>query len=294
MERRDQASELRNLKREIAGGIKTYTIASGKGGVGKTSLSVNLASVLGKMGVLTIVLDGDLGLANIDVMFGLYPKYHLGHVVNGEKKLSDILVLVQENVYMLPGGTGLQEMADLDMARQLKLIDEFSLLEDYGDVLLIDTGAGVYRSIIVFALASDSLLLVTSPDPTAIRDCYRLLKVVSGKSATPLEVHLVNNMVKSDKEALEIASRLQLTAKDFLGMNINVAGYILKDSRVEEAIKMGMPFVNLDPNCEASRCVAWIAKKVFNPDGGGEVKMAPSGRGIKAFCMRLLKQIQLR
>ena len=104
MERRDQASELRNLKRKIAGGIKTYTIASGKGGVGKTSLSVNLASVLGKMGVRTIVLDGDLGLANIDVMFGLYPKYHLGHVVNGEKKLSDILVLVQENVYMLPGG----------------------------------------------------------------------------------------------------------------------------------------------------------------------------------------------
>jgi len=294
MERRDQASELRNLKRKIAGGIKTYTIASGKGGVGKTSLSVNLASVLGKMGVRTIVLDGDLGLANIDVMFGLYPKYHLGHVVNGEKKLSDILISVQENVYMLPGGTGLQEMADLNMARQLKLIDEFSLLEDYGDVLLIDTGAGLYRSIIVFALASDSLLLVTSPDPTAIRDCYSLLKVVSEKSATPLEVYLVINMVKSDKEALEIASRLQLTARDFLGINIDVAGYILKDSRVEEAIKVGMPFVNLDPHCEASRCVAWIAENVFKPDGGGKVKMAPSGRGIKAFCMRLLKQIQLR
>lgn len=294
MEKKDQAYQLRSLKKRIAGGIKTYTIASGKGGVGKTSLSVNLALTLGKMGVRTIILDGDLGLANVDVMFGLYPKYHLGYVIKGDKKLSDILVSVQENVYILPGGTGLQEMADLDAKRQLKLIEELASLEEYCDVLLIDTGAGVHRSVVVFAIASDSLLLVTSPDPTAIRDCYGLLKAVSVKSSVPSELHLVINMVKSDKEAMEVASRLQLTAKDFLGIDINMAGYILKDFHVEEAVKMGMPFVISHPDCEASKCVAWIAKNIFNPEGVDSVLNAPSGRGIKAFCMRLLKQFQLR
>jgi flagellar biosynthesis protein FlhG len=101
-------------------------------------------------------------------------------------------------------------------------------------------------------------------------------------------------MVKSNKEAKEVASRLQLTAKDFLGIDINMAGYILKDFHVEEAVKMGMPFVISHPDCEASKCVAWIAKNIFNPEGVDSVLGVPSGRGIKAFCMRLLKQFQLR
>jgi len=294
MKKKDQAFELRNLKKKVAGGIKTYTVASGKGGVGKTSLSVNLALVLGGMGIKTIVLDGDLGLANVDVMFGLYPKYHLGHVISGEKRLSDILVSVQENVYILPGGTGLQEMADLSMAKQVKLIEEFSSLEEYGNILLIDTGAGIHRSVVVFAVASDSVIFVTSPDPTAIRDCYGLLKAISMSTTTPLEAHLIVNMVKSDKEAFDIASRLQLTAKDFLNMHLDMAGYILKDSRVEEAIKIGIPFVIADPNCEAARCVIKIAKKIFSLEDREENEEIPAGRGIKTFCMRLLRQLQLR
>jgi len=294
MKKKDQAFELRNLKKKVAGGIKTYTVASGKGGVGKTSLSVNLALVLGGMGIKTIVLDGDLGLANVDVMFGLYPKYHLGHVISGEKRLSDILVSVQENVYILPGGTGLQEMADLSMAKQVKLIGEFSSLEEYGNILLIDTGAGIHRSVVVFAVASDSVIFVTSPDPTAIRDCYGLLKAISMSTTTPLEAHLIVNMVKSDKEAFDIASRLQLTAKDFLNMHLDMAGYILKDSRVEEAIKIGIPFVIADPNCEAARCVIKIAKKIFSLEDREENEEIPAGRGIKTFCMRLLRQLQLR
>lgn len=294
MKKKDQAFELRNLKKKVAGGIKTYTVASGKGGVGKTSLSVNLALVLGGMGIKTIVLDGDLGLANVDVMFGLYPKYHLGHVISGEKRLSDILVSVQENVYILPGGTGLQEMADLSMAKQVKLIEEFSSLEEYGNILLIDTGAGIHRSVVVFAVASDSVIFVTSPDPTAIRDCYGLLKAISMSTTTPLEAHLIVNMVKSDKEAFDIASRLQLTAKDFLNMHLDMAGYILKDPRVEEAIKIGIPFVIADPNCEAARCVIKIAKKIFSLEDREENEEIPAGRGIKTFCMRLLRQLQLR
>ena len=294
MKKKDQAFELRNLKRKIAGGIKTYTVASGKGGVGKTSLSVNLALALGSMGIRTIVLDGDLGLANVDVMFGMYPKYHLGHVISGEKKLSEILVSVQENVYILPVGTGLQDMADLNMAKQIKLIEELSSLEEYGNVLLIDTGAGIHRSIVVFAVASDSVLFVTSPDPTAIRDCYGLLKAISMSTPTPLEAHLIVNMVKSSKEALDIASRLQQTAKDFLNMHLDMAGYILKDSHVEEAIKIGIPFVISDPDCDATECVIKIAKKIFGLEGGEKNEEIPTGRGVKAFCMRLLRQFQLR
>lgn len=294
MKKKDQAFELRNLKRKIAGGIKTYTVASGKGGVGKTSLSVNLALALGSMGIRTIVLDGDLGLANVDVMFGMYPKYHLGHVISGEKKLSEILVSVQENVYILPGGTGLQDMADLDMTKQVKLIEEFSSLEEYGNVLLIDTGAGIHRSIVVFAIASDSLILVTSPDPTAIRDCYGLLKAVSLSAAASPEVYLIINMAKSNKEALEIASRLQFTARDFLDINLNMAGYILRDPHVEEAVKIGIPFIIADPNCEASKCVIQIARKIFNLENEEGIEEVPTGRGIKAFCMRLLRQLQLR
>jgi len=292
----DQAKELRNIverrkhKRRNLGNLRTFTILSGKGGVGKSNLSVNLACALAEHEKKVVLLDADLGLANLDMLCGITAKYNLSHLIDGSKVLDDILVALEKNIWMLPGGSGVQELADLDGGRLAELIDSIGLLEDRADVLLVDTGAGIHKSVLSFAAAADTVLLITTPEPTSIRDAYGLLKALknSAENKEEKDIVFVVNMASSEKEGFEVASRLRLAASQFLELSVNYIGCILKDSFVEQAVRIRKPFYRLFPNSPAAQCIRVIVRSLCSTSGGEIVRINQS-RGLKAFFYRLAR-----
>lgn len=294
----DQATLLRSMVSAQAGGntvvrnrgLRTITVVSGKGGVGKTNLSVNLALAMGSQGFRVAVLDADLGLANVDILFGMMPKYNLGHVIHGHRQLEEILVSVEENVLVIPGGAGVQELADLDQIQQAELIEKLAVLEGKVDVLLVDTGAGIHRNIISFALAADTTVLLTSPEPTSIRDAYGVLKSLTVGAGGDVDVRLLVNMAMSDDEAEAVAERIQMAANQFLGLSVPYIGQIPWDRKVRDAVQERRPFFTSFPGCRASQALLGVAGRLSGPDNAVDDGW---GRGLKSFLFRLTRRLGL-
>jgi len=292
----DQAALLRSLaatrRKDLPRfeGMRAIAVVSGKGGVGKTNLSVNLALALGELGKKTAILDADLGLANVDILFGVVPRYNLGHVLRGERDIDDILMPISENVLAIPGGSGVQELADLDEQSQNAFIEKLAAMEHRAEILLVDTGAGIGRNVLSFALASDQTLLLTTAEPTAIRDSYGVLKSLAVASGGGVDVALVVNMVGSDEEAFGVADRVQMAADQFLNLSIPYLGYVLWDPSVTAAVRLRRPFLLADPDGPAARCVRVIARRLIRVDPTREDPL-PTGRGFKAFLFRLARRL---
>lgn len=296
LEALDQAGELRKLverrKQEArpSGNLRTIAVLSGKGGVGKSNLSINLACALAEMGQRIVLLDADLGLANVDMLCGITSKYNLAHLVDGSRALNDILVELTRNFWILPGGSGLQELADLDEVHLSELINSLGVLEERADVLLIDTGAGIHKNVLSFAAAADTVLLVTTPEPTSIRDVYGVLKALTTSSAGigKTDIAFVVNMANDEREGFEVAKRIRMAASQFLGLSINYIGCILKDDRVGQAVRMRKPFYQLYPSSVASRGIRRLAGEL---QGAPDLAIANSNppRGLKAFFFRLTR-----
>jgi flagellar biosynthesis protein FlhG len=290
----DQAKELRRIVEQYKqtsrknGNLRTITIFSGKGGVGKSNLSVNLACALAEMGKKIILLDADLGLANIDMLCGITAKYNLAHLIDGSKDLDEVLIELERNVWILPGGSGIKELADLDEVRLVALIESLSVLEDRADILLIDTGAGIHRGVLTFAAAADTALLITTPEPTSIRDAYGVLKVLKGSAegGGKRDIAFVVNMAGSEKEGLEVANRLRMAAAQFLSLSVNYMGYILKDHFVEQAVRIRKPFYQLYPDSPAAECIRKLVHVLLGMSVEKSVNANPP-RGLKAFFFRL-------
>jgi flagellar biosynthesis protein FlhG len=290
----DQAKELRRIVEQYkqtsrkTGNLRTITILSGKGGVGKSNLSVNLACALAEIGKKIILLDADLGLANIDMLCGVTAKYNLAHLIDGSKDLDEVLVELEHNVWILPGGSGIKELADLDETRLLALIESLSVLEDRADILLIDTGAGIHKGVLTFATAADTALLITTPEPTSIRDAYGVLKILksSTESGGKRDIAFVVNMVNSENEGLEVANRLRMAANQFLSLSVNYMGCILKDRFVEQAVRIRKPFYQLYPDSPAAECIRKLVHALFGMTAERSVNSNPP-RGLKAFFFRL-------
>lgn len=291
----DQANDLRKLielQRKPSrglGGLRSIAVVSGKGGVGKSNISVNLSLALGESGMRVLLLDADLGMANVDLICGITPKYTLTSVISGSKSVEDILVRIDRNVMVLPGGPGVQEMADLDENGQALLIEKIGNLEGVADLLVIDTGAGIHRSVLSFAMAADTTLLVTTPEPTSVRDAYGVLKALALATKSRIDVSLVVNMAKNDREAMDVAERIQLAADQFLRLPVANAGYILRDDTVLDAVRFRKPFIIGAPQGNAARCIRKIAKN-FLPDAF-EADPVPTGRGMKSFFLRLVRSL---
>ncbi len=197
---------------------RTIAITSGKGGVGKSNLTVNLAICLARLGKKVLVLDADLGLANIDVMMGLSPKDKtLQYVVNGRKRIQDIVLEGPEGVQVIANGSGIQELANLSDVERRRIIGEVSNLEGKYDFLLVDTGAGISKNVMSFILATEEIVIVTTPEPTAVMDAYGIIKVVSQQNRD-VRVKLVVNMVKNKTEAQEVINKIISVSQRFLGI----------------------------------------------------------------------------
>ncbi|MBT3310935.1 MAG: MinD/ParA family protein [Desulfobacterales bacterium] len=239
---------------------KTITITSGKGGVGKTNICVNLALQLSQSGYNTCLFDADLGLSNINILLGLYPEYTLENVLKGEKSIKDIIIRYTRGVDIVPGSTGVEFLADLPSDNLKHLLDASLQLTGY-DYTLFDTAAGISKNVISFCMASSVVILVISPEPTSLTDGYSLLKVLSLKGFNK-EVKIVVNRSNDKKMAELIFEKFHTAAKKFLHLQITYAGYIIEDECLLDSVNRQGAVVSLYPSSNASLCIRDIAKNL--------------------------------
>jgi MinD-like ATPase involved in chromosome partitioning or flagellar assembly/HD-like signal output (HDOD) protein len=251
---------------------RTITVTSGKGGVGKTSISVNLAMHIATLGYRTCLFDADLGLANVNILLGLYPAYNLEDVILSHRDLKDVTIKNYEGIDIIPGSSGMEKIANLQPDRLEHLLQSFSELDEY-DFLLFDTSAGVSRNVISFCLASSEVIVVITPEVTSLTDAYALLKILclNGFNGS---VRIVVNQCRSTSIAKHAYSKLKQTVKKFLPIDVVPLGVIVQDPKVEEAVKKQRALVLLYPESNASRCIKNIAKRLVE---GRPEDSEPSG-----------------
>lgn len=257
-------------------GVRMISVTSGKGGVGKTNIAANLAYLLSRKNQKTMILDADAGLANIDVILGINSPYNLFHVLNGERLLAETLVEGPGGIKILPSASGIPEMTDLSRGQKLTLIDELNSLNDSLDFILIDTGAGISSNVMYFNMAAKEIIVVTSPEPTALTDAYALIKVLYQRHAKR-RFRLIVNMVRRPSEAKEVYDRLSHATDQFLNLTIEYLGYVLLDEKVKQAVLQQRAVAEIYPNSPATRCLAEIAEKMCSEnvqdDEDGSVKL---------------------
>ncbi len=258
----DQAQALRTLAREGSPPrARVVAIASGKGGVGKSNVAVNLAVRLSQMGRRVALMDADLGTANADVLCNIRPGSNLAHVVAGRKTIEQAMVVAPGGFGLIPGASGLAKMADLNTFERARLVEQVHRIELKHDMILIDVSAGVGPNVLAFIMGADQLLTVTTPEPTSVTDAYAMIKIVS-RHRRDLEIGLVINMVKDLSEGQEVYKRINSVCEKFLEVSTQYAGYVVADSRVPLAVRRRRPFVMDSPHGPASLCINRLAHRI--------------------------------
>lgn len=241
---------------------RIVAVTSGKGGVGKTNIVTNLAIALGRQGIRVLVVDGDLGLANVDLLLGIAPQYDLQDVILGNRSVSDVVLDGPDGIRILPASSGVEELANLDEYRTEVLIRSLADLEGEVDIILIDCPSGIGRNAVSLAQVADPILVVTTPEPTAFSDAYAMIKVLSRRSLRCVPA-LVVNEAASEEEASAVAKRVASVAKRFLNLDIEYWGAILADEAVPKSVLRQEPFLSTYPYSPASTCIYQLARRVL-------------------------------
>lgn len=279
-----QANLLGTVTRKNA---RVITVTSGKGGVGKTNVTINLAIALGELGLKVVIFDADFGLANIDVLFGIIPRFTLVDVINNKKSILEILSEGPNNIKFLSGGSGVEELVKLERNQLDKFVENIGLLDKIADIILIDTGAGLSDNVMSFVMAADEILLVTTPEPTSITDAYALIKMISNRNKEKI-IKVVINRADSPMEANEILNKLSLVADKFLSLKLHPLGYILHDEAVAKAVRMQQPFSLSFPKSQAAKNIREMSRKLAQIN---DEKPHNENTGIKSFVHRLVSFI---
>ncbi|MBF0112265.1 MAG: cyclic nucleotide-binding domain-containing protein [Desulfamplus sp.] len=248
---------------------RVITVTSGKGGVGKTNVSANLALHLAELGYTTCLFDADLGLANINILLKIYPEYNLKDVILHQKSIKDIIIEDYEGIDIIPGSSGVEEMANLTPEQIVKLIKQFSQLDAY-DYFIIDTAAGISKDVISFCLASSELMVIITPDPTSLTDAYSLLKILTLNGFKNSVMVVINQSpgIQSAKNAL---GKFVVTTTKYLGLKLIPVGVIGRDPNVVSAVSKQRPFLMLYPNTSASKSIKNIAQNLIKKEREGVV-----------------------
>jgi flagellar biosynthesis protein FlhG len=267
----DQAETLRAMSNEFeaknqlkSNGRKTVrviSVTSGKGGVGKTVCVANMAVLIARQGYRVLIIDADLGLANIDLHFGLNATFNLNHFFAGEKKLQEILVEARNKITILPAGSGIQKYTHLDSDQKIHLMEEIDLLHDRFDVVLIDTEAGISENVTYFNLAAQVIIVVTTPEPTALSDAYALMKLLSTQYKEK-RFKLIVNSVVSENEALDVYHKLTLVSSRFIDISVDFLGGIPMDKRFTDSVRKQKPLVEMFPESKSSRAFSEIIENI--------------------------------
>lgn len=284
----DQAKVLRQMAQAAeqvpgrgASTPRVITVASGKGGVGKTNLTVNLGVALASTKRRVAIIDADIGLANVDIALGLRPTYTLRHVLLEGRSLDEALMLGPGGVHVVAGGSGVHELEGLDPQRLKRFVSVLGEMDAVFDVVLIDTGAGVGPHVLSFASSSPETLMVVTPDPSAIADAYAVMKAVA-LHHKHVRWLLAVNMVHSPREGQQTFERLSAAAQRFLGISPVYLGAVPRDEAVERAVRMQSPFVLAYPRAPAARSVEDMARQLVE-------EPAEPSRGLTGFVRRLLQ-----
>jgi len=278
----DQASELRKRLYQTPTEkhqTKIITITSGKGGVGKSNFTLNFALALLELGQKVAVLDADIGLANIDVLMGITPKYTLQDMLSENLEIWDIIENGPNGLQFLAGGSNLQYVFEKTTNFEY-LFEQFLLLNGYIETLLVDTGAGISKESLRFMLSSDEVYIVTTPEPTSITDAYAMIKMIYSKNKH-VKISLIINRATSEKEGLNTANRIKLVSKQFLNLEIDLLGIIFDDEHVSKAVKKQQPFYLIYPNSKASKNIQTLVSSYT------KTTVKSNASGVKSFLEKM-------
>ena len=294
----DQASRLRNLVEEraeeeaqeraigelyfgVSEDTRVIAITSGKGGVGKTNLAVNLAVALQLSGKRVMLIDADIGMANVNLLMGSVTNRSLIDLLDDEVTLEDVVEDGVAGVKYISGVAGIEAALNLNRNEQKKLHKKLGRCSEMADIILIDTGAGLNRNVIEFVLAAEEVLLITTPEPTSLADAYAVIKAYTTYTERR-NIKLIVNRIRDEEECEDVSEKINQTTKKFLELTIETLGYIYEDKNVREAVHRQEPFVIVDGESAASRCVFEIARSLLSGQ-----KMAQVSRGWRGFLDRL-------
>ncbi len=261
----DQAQKLRELAAAHRVKPKIITVTSGKGGVGKSNVVINLAITLARMKKRVLVIDADLGLANIDILLGLRNRHNIEDVMDGRMGLKDIVVEGPMGIKVVPGSSGIPRIANLSNRKRKEFIASFKDLEDEADIILIDTSAGVMKNVIKFALLADEIVLVTTPEPSAITDAYAMIKVVYAEKPDA-NIGLIINQARNRAQATDVGNKIAEVSRQFLNFPVFVLGTLPSDPYVPRAVMQRRPWVELYPRSAASDAIKRVAARILNGD----------------------------
>ena len=287
----DQASQLRNIiksqnapQRPLA---RVITVTSGKGGVGKSNTSINLAIQFKKMGQRVIILDADFGLANIEVMFGAVPKHNLADLIYQGKNIKDIITWGPMDVGFISGGSGIASMSNLSREHLTYIIQNLAELDAIADIIIVDTGAGISDAVLEFLVASGEIIIVTTPEPTSITDSYSLLKALARHprfSTENSQLKVLANKVENAAEGQALYNKLNAVVARYLKLPVNYIGAIPEDSLLSRAVMQQMPVSIQSPNAKSALAYETIAKNLMNNENIQTVKK----RGMAAFFSHIV------
>ena len=267
-----------------AGALQTIAIAGGKGGVGKTTVAVNLATALAAQGRRTLLLDGDLGLANVDVLLGITPRYTLSHVFNGERSLDEIVIDTELGFSVIPGASGIAKLAALGESQHVGLVRAFASLQERFDVLLVDTAPGISPAVLQFAQAAQEVLLVVCDEPTSLTDSYAQIKILRRTHGVTRFKVLVN-MSRSSGCGSAVFQTLERVTSRFLEVVLEYGGEVPEDPLLRKSIREQRPVITCFPSSPAARALKVFAHRV----GHWPVVSRPRGN-IEFFAERLLQR----
>lgn len=285
----DQAEQLRKLVKKQArpqSAARVITVTSGKGGVGKTSIAVNLAIQMQRMGKRVIILDADFGLANIEVMLGIRPRYNLADLMFRGKTLTEIITKGPEDIGFISGGSGIQELARMTKEQVMYLTQKLVELDAMADVIVVDTGAGIADNVLEFVTASSEVLLVATPEPTSITDAYALLKALNrraGFSRERTSIKMISNRVGNEAEGKSLYEKMSVVVDKFLNIQPEFLGVIPQDDAISKAVMVQKPITIAYPNSPAAKAMQAISVKLCD---GAETEVRKGITGLFSDMIR--------
>lgn len=278
----DQAQE---LKKMMSNNKKTRIIAitSGKGGVGKSNLSVNMAIAYAQQGKKVTLIDGDLGMANVNVLMNVVPQYNLMHVINKQKTMQEIINETEFGIKFIAGANGFSKIANLTVDELDYFAKQFAMLGN-SDIIIIDTGAGIANNVLQFVAAADEVYVVTTPEPTAITDAYGIIKIITTELVDrEMNIKLLVNRVHSSDEGKRISDRIINIAGQFLNKKVDYIGFVYDDPVVQASVIRQKPFIIVNPTSKPAQCIKHIVGRIEKNDVG-------SSEGVSSFLKKFLRK----
>ena len=287
----EQVDDLRELMKDVSfkkneqnkknHNTRIIAITSGKGGVGKTNFAVNMAIAYAQLGKKVILIDGDLGMANVNVLLNIVPAYNMMHVINKKKTMKEIVMDTEFGIKFIAGANGFSKIANLSVDELDYFAQQFSSLGN-ADIIIIDTGAGIANNVLQFVAAADEVFVLTTPEPTAITDAYGMIKIITTEIVErTVDIKLIINRVHSADEGKRISERMINIVGQFLGYKVDYLGFVYEDPIVQASVIRQKPFIVVNPTSKPAVCLKHIVGKIENTEPG-------YNEGVSSFLKKFL------